>query len=363
MERICHWRELKDMNAKKVIVIASAGAIMMAAAFGLAMKLKPDYEVKFVAGQEEYEVNGKVKAFDEKSEKLPYIDKDTEKLKLPLRYVIEELGGTMVWEDESKSAVIRYNSAQLEIVAGSKKANLNGYGIVLQNTPILVKGTLYVTADLFTDYLGTVISWDGEKKQITLRTETVVRPIVAVSVLSHEDEDAQYSVEIPVITGLNDRKFEESMNLFLADEEMDEIQDFILQAKRTHKPEDAQFYRYTTCTTTYRSPEWISILSQGQTLTGQGTEPLKTAMNIDLQGQRLVGLEDLFKNESYKKKLASHFEISEDIFTKETEKNFYITTDKELVFFVPNQVGGFTEHEIALKEMKRLLKPKYQYLS
>ena len=195
------------MTLKKLTVIAVAAGVMISCAVYVGIRLEQKNEVQYEIGQEEYTINGTTKTFGETEPNLPRIDEETEQLLLPLRWVIEELKGSVNWNKEEKATVIQYQGKNLRIEADKPEAAINGYSILLADPPQLENGCLYVTADFMAENFDTVITWDSQKKQITLRTEAVQRPIVYQNLVSYKGEERFYRVEVPVLIGLNDGNY------------------------------------------------------------------------------------------------------------------------------------------------------------
>ncbi len=350
------------MNYTKLTVIAVAAAVMITTAIGLGSRLKQNYEMEFGVGQEEYKVNGTVKTFDTKAENLPILEESTQKLLLPLRPVVEELSGTLSWSAEDKATVISYHNKNLRIQPNNVQAAFNGYGITLKEAPVMKNGGLYVTPDFFADYFGTEITWDVTKKQITLKTEDVRRPTVSVNTLDHEQNAAAYRVDIPVISGLNDANYEKSLNQSMSERGVKEVQAFIGAAKSKHQKDTPPFYLHTFCSVPYRSQELISILSQGEEFSEKGTSTIKKAVNIDLQGQKILVLQDLFKDEKYQEKLRELVDETMTELPQEIEEQFYMDEQKRLVlFWRKEETGEFVEYPVELTKLKKLLKPRYYF--
>ena len=110
------------MTVKKLTVIAVAAGLMISASVYVGIKLKANDEVEFAIGQEEYTVNGTTKTFDETAETLPMIDEKSQKLLLPLRWVMEELKGNVEWDKNENTAIIQYQGKTIGIQADTKKS-------------------------------------------------------------------------------------------------------------------------------------------------------------------------------------------------------------------------------------------------
>jgi hypothetical protein len=72
---------------------------------------------------------------------------------IPLRTLVEQLGGTIKWDNEAKKAylAVRGHSAEVNIL--SRSAIVNGVESSLSETPFVEEGSLYAPVN-FLDQLG-----------------------------------------------------------------------------------------------------------------------------------------------------------------------------------------------------------------
>jgi len=225
------------MTLKKLTVIAVAAGVMICSSVYVGMYLNTNDEMEFAIGKEEYTINGSTKIFDESMKNLPVIDEQTQKLLIPLRWVIEELNGSVTWDKQNHATIIQYQGKNIRIETDKQKAAVNGYGVILQDTPVMKKGCTYVTADFMSENFDTNIIWNGKQKQITLRTEAVQRPIVYKNEMIYKREDRCYDVAVPVIIGLNDSNYEKSLNHKLSSDITDKIQYFMTENQKEIGPD------------------------------------------------------------------------------------------------------------------------------
>lgn len=350
------------MNIKKLGVIVVVGTAMLFSAITLAIKLRPNVEIEISAGNEEYRVNGVVKAFDENTENLPYIDSESQALMLPLRTIMAELKGSVSWNGEENAVVVVYQDKNLWMHTDSSQAALNGYAITLPQSPVIQKGSVYVPADFFKTYFGTDIQWDEEKKQITIKTKRAFQPVVAIKEKSIQLPEGGYQIQIPVVTGLNDGSFEKSLNLTLSKELVGEAEHFLNNARILYQ-EGQEVPKLTTfCTVAFSRQEMISILIRGQSVTPKSSMPIQKAINIDLQGQKKMLLEDLFKDKNQMIKLLNSLNIPVSLETNGWEQQFYFNEKQQLVLF-SKENGQFLETTVDWEEIEGLLKPGYRFFT
>lgn len=361
------------MSIKRVGTITLASGIMILAAIALAVLLRQDYEMKFDVGQEEYTVNGTTKQFEAGKDNPPFIDQSTGRLLLPLRWTMEEMGGTVTWDKDTNATVVSYKNKTVKVFAESNKASVNGYSIILDYIPTNKNGCLYVDSAFISDNFATDITWNEQNNQVLLKTEVITKPVVNKNTIDFSELTLAYTIDVPVITGLNDTKFEQELNNTFLKEKMDEITKFSLEAQNTFEQTHLKSFWHLKNTVSYRSQELISIFSEGAIRKGgQEKENLKAAVTIDLQTQKILKLNDFFKDGTYKKVLIDKINDiirandlgNTIVYTEELETQFYIVEDKKdiVLFFQDKNIGDFLEYGIPLEEISNLLKTDYKYL-
>lgn len=360
------------MISKKSAVITIASVVMITAAIFSARILRQDTEMEFAVGNSEYKVNGVVKQFNEKTDNMPFIDEKTGKLMMPLRFVIEEMGGTVEYDEKTKEISVKLKGSTLKIKEGSLIAAINDYSIILDEMPQNVSGCLYVSADIISNNFSTEIDWNDDKDQITLKTEMVQRPIVNKNTIEYESKVTSYFAEVPVITGLNDKNFEKQLNNSSAQEKADLVKAFmkkVFNELNTNYDFNADnSYMESRFSVYHRSSELISLVFDTRLTDLNGKEEfIKSAQNIDLQKQKNITLSDIFKSKKYKSILEKTIKslYADKVwadFKVESDENFYIT-DKSMVLFILNEESGeYNQYIIPFSEIKKYIKNEYGYL-
>lgn len=204
------------MGWKKLTVIVVAAAAMVTGAITLSMHLTKQQELEMEVTDQTEQTVQPPKAGDTTTwqdiENMPIYYDDTDVLMLPVRNVVEGLGGSVKWDAEKKATEISFYGKRLVLNRGSREAELNGYAITLEHEVEAINGCLYVTADAFSDYFATEVIWDSEQRLVTVKTGDNTKPVIAGRVLEGKEGERTFSAEIPVIVGLNDISYEKRLN-------------------------------------------------------------------------------------------------------------------------------------------------------
>lgn len=70
---------------------------------------------------------------------------------IPLRNVVEQLGGSISWNNESKAATFTVREVTGQIWADNNTFQANGQSHILSGQPFVQDGTLYVPIDTLHD--------------------------------------------------------------------------------------------------------------------------------------------------------------------------------------------------------------------
>ena len=362
------------MKLKKYCAITIVGVVMMVTAVVFATKMRDDFEKQFSVIEDKYVENGTVDVQDENSNK-PIFDAETGKFFLPLRDIVDEMGGSVEWNQEKSVVVIDLRGATAEIKEGDNKGSINGYSIYLGDAPRNINGCLYVSSDFIVNNFGAIVEWDEENKVITIKTEVEKSPIVDKNRFVYEDKDMAYSIEVPVITGLNDKKYEESLNNSIVSKVMEDIKIFATQSRLDENDENIYHWNETV-DVKYESSKLISLVVNGIKEEPDGiSNTIMTAVNINLETQSIMKLEDFFKNDKYKEEVLERINnmwtvspenypisVSEDI-EFVMEQNFYVS-DNNLVIFIKNKDGKtYSEFKIPFYDLRKYIKSDMTYIA
>lgn len=324
------------MSIKKLAVIVLAAVVLMAGAIGISMKLTAQREVEMEVAdipkqQEEQPETGETRTFGS-MENIPLYYDDEKKLLLPLRNVTEGLGGSVQWERELRQAEISCMGRVLTLSPGHTDAVLNGYDITLPEPAEMINGCLYINSELLADYFNAEVLWNNDSRQVTLKTSDLPAPTAAVCRMEGKKGGRAYEIEAPVVIGLNDKKFEKSLNESLATELRTIGEDYL------NAPEDAEGALRLRMRTDFLTSEFISLWWNGE----KDGLPYKFTKNIDLKEQKAVSLPDLLA-------VGSVEEVEAVLDGRWQNGGFYLSQTEGLVLMQEGKNGG-TEAYIWPKE-------------
>mgnify|MGYP003587171061 CR=1 FL=1 len=118
-------------------------------------------------GKSTFTVNGEERTLD-----APPMIKNGRTL-LPIRAVVEALGGTVAWDNAQKKVTIVLKDTTIELWIGKNVAKVNGVNKPIDSTnskvvPEIVNGRTMLPLRFVTENLGATVDWDNNTKTVTI---------------------------------------------------------------------------------------------------------------------------------------------------------------------------------------------------
>ncbi len=119
-------------------------------------------EIKMTIDSLTATVNGEAKTLDA----APII-RNSRRM-LPVRFVAENLGATVGWDDATKTVSVKSPDTTIEIVIGASVAKVNGKEIALDSPAFIENSRTYLPVRVVAENLGAAVAWDDATKTATL---------------------------------------------------------------------------------------------------------------------------------------------------------------------------------------------------
>lgn len=110
-------------------------------------------------------VNGETKNIDDDST-TPIIIND--RTLMPVRAIIENLGGTVEWNANTRTAVLTMNGNKIQLDIGNETAYLNGEEKNLDTAPIIVNDRTMFPIRFIAESFGLNVNWNEQDKTVTI---------------------------------------------------------------------------------------------------------------------------------------------------------------------------------------------------
>lgn len=161
---------MKKFKRLGALVVALSMLMSMTA---FAANANPTGAIVLTIGSPTMSVNGAAKTIDAEGSRATLYKGST---MLPLRSVVENMGGTVTWNAAAKQIVMKYNGSVVTMTLGSKVAYSNGNQKQMSIAPFTDNGRTYVWLRSLEFFPGVTVNWRADTRQAT-----VVYPMVAGS--------------------------------------------------------------------------------------------------------------------------------------------------------------------------------------
>ena len=129
-------------------------------------------------------VNGVKKEIDPGRGTVPVIIKG--RTLVPIRAIIEELGGTIDWDGNAKKVTIKFKTKKIELWIDKTIAKVDGTIKELDVAPQIINGRTMLPVRFVTEELGCIVDWNDKTKTITITYEE--KPPQVIDKLSSSGE-------------------------------------------------------------------------------------------------------------------------------------------------------------------------------
>ncbi len=154
------WKEFKDT----VTIETNGGNITVPISANVVGKT-----IKMVIGDTNFEVTTDVTE-TVVSPRAPQIISG--RTYVPLRATGDVFKAEVLWDAAEKKVTYKMGDTTIELWIGKNTANVNGKSVALQNPPIIVSNSTYVPLRFVSEQLGSKVEWDQNSKTVTITYPT-----------------------------------------------------------------------------------------------------------------------------------------------------------------------------------------------
>ena len=150
-------------------------------------------------------VNGVDMPIDEQGT-VPVIVND--RTLLPVRAVIEQMGGTVGWNGETEEVTLTYGEDEIKLTIGSTEALLNGETRTLDVAPAVMNDRTMLPARFVCENLSAEVTWDSVQKQVIitgkhLKTGADLRIVITIGASTATVNNQTVALDAPAFISDN----------------------------------------------------------------------------------------------------------------------------------------------------------------
>ena len=128
-------------------------------------QVRPSYLVTLKINDPNITVNGILEKIDAQGSK-PIIQNG--RTLLPIRTLIESLGGTVEWNAKEQKVTITLNGHSMVLTIGRTTALVDGNKVSLDVAPTIINGRTYLPLRFISENLGASVNWDSTTQTVTI---------------------------------------------------------------------------------------------------------------------------------------------------------------------------------------------------
>lgn len=103
---------------------------------------------------------------------------------LPVRAIMEELGGCVSWNASSKTVLLTYGKDTITLAIGGRTAYFNDRAEILEVSPVIISGRTMLPIRFIMERFGFQVEWNEEEQEVMIFKET--EPEAAPTQAGHE---------------------------------------------------------------------------------------------------------------------------------------------------------------------------------
>jgi hypothetical protein len=93
---------------------------------------------------------------------------------VPLRAIIEGLGGAITWVPETRSVEVQFNGTTLLLQIGNRTAVVNGEAVTLDVPAAIMNGRTMLPVRFVSEHLGSDVQWEELTKTVTITVSSMI---------------------------------------------------------------------------------------------------------------------------------------------------------------------------------------------
>lgn len=96
---------------------------------------------------------------------------------LPVRMIIETMGGTVLWDDATKTATLQYKQNEISMTVDSTTAYVNGEAKTLDVAPTIIKEQIMLPIRFIAENFGFTVDWEKQTQTVSIIGATAITMI------------------------------------------------------------------------------------------------------------------------------------------------------------------------------------------
>ena len=150
---------------KKIFMLLLSSILCLSCSAACAAENDDGFALSLQIGNPKMTVNGTEKNIDENGTAPVIINSRT---LLPVRAVVEEMGGAVTWEADTRTAALTYGDDEIRLTIDNTTAYLNGEPSTLEAAPTIINDRTMLPIRFIAESFKFDVEWDGETQTVTV---------------------------------------------------------------------------------------------------------------------------------------------------------------------------------------------------
>lgn len=168
----------KILSILMTLVFAMSMMTGCAAAENPTVSTADDFILTMQVGNPVMTVNGTEQEIDPGNGTTPVVIND--RTLVPIRAIIEAMGGTVDWEQETQTATLNYGSDEIRLIIDSTTAYLNGTAHTLDTAPTIINDRTMLPIRFIAESFKFNVDWAQTTQTVTI-TKSASAPIIVTT--------------------------------------------------------------------------------------------------------------------------------------------------------------------------------------
>lgn len=112
---------------------------------------------------------------------------------LPVRTIIENMGGSVVWDNGSKTAILHYQNNEIKITINNTTAYVNGEEKTLDVIPIVMNEQIMLPIRFIAENFGFSVDWEKQTQTVT------ITGAAAIAMIGSDNTQATILKNVPML--------------------------------------------------------------------------------------------------------------------------------------------------------------------
>lgn len=112
---------------------------------------------------------------------------------LPVRTIIENMGGSVVWDNGSKTATLHYQNNEIKITINNTTAYVNGEEKTLDVIPIVMNEQIMLPIRFIAENFGFSVDWEKQTQTVT------ITGVAAIAMIGSDNTQATTLKNVPML--------------------------------------------------------------------------------------------------------------------------------------------------------------------